>query len=100
MSVSSTRPGRATGPIRRKDVKELRMLLSDKRIVEEMEHGNIIIEPFDSRQLGTNSYDVRLGPYYFIPNHNMVTVNFTEEEDAAAFWLGPFYAEDGIIRIR
>ncbi|MFL5734459.1 MAG: dCTP deaminase [Chloroflexia bacterium] len=76
------------------------MLLSDKRITEEIEHGNIIIEPFDARQLGTNSYDVRLGPYYFIPNHNMVTVNFTDEEDAGAFWLGPYYAEDGYIRIR
>jgi dCTP deaminase len=76
------------------------MLLSDKRIMEEIERGNIIIEPFDPRQLGTNSYDVRLGPYYFIPNHNMVTVNFTEEADAGAFWLGPYYAEDGYIRIR
>ena len=43
------------------------MLLSDKRIREEMENGNIIIEPFESRQLGTNSYDVRLGPYYYVP---------------------------------
>src|SRR6478672_11812753 len=76
------------------------MLLSDKRIIEEMEEGNIIIEPFEERQLGTNSYDVRLGPYYFIPNHNMVKVNFTDEDDASAFWLGPYYAEDGIIAIR
>jgi dCTP deaminase len=30
----------------------------------------------------------------------MVTVNFTEQEDAGNFWLGPFYAEDGVIRIR
>src|SRR6266536_3338894 len=76
------------------------MLLSDKRIMEEMEQGNIIVEPFEPRQLGTNSYDVRLGPYYFIPSHNMVTVNFTDEEDATTFWLGPYYAEDGMIRIR
>lgn len=76
------------------------MLLSDKRITEEIEKGNIIIEPFEPRQLGTNSYDVRLGAYYFIPNHNMVTVNFTDEEDAESFWLGPHYAEDGFIRIR
>jgi dCTP deaminase len=76
------------------------MLLSDKKILEEIERENIVIEPFEPRQLGTNSYDVRLGPYYFIPNHNMVTVNFTEEEDANSFWLGPYYAEDGIIRIR
>src|SRR4051812_12048937 len=70
------------------------MLLSDKRISEEMERGNIIIEPFEPRQLGTNSYDVRLGAYYFIPNHNMVTVNFTDEKDASDFWLGPYFAED------
>lgn len=76
------------------------MLLSDKRISEGMEQGNIVIEPFDPRQLGTNSYDVRLGSYYFIPNHNMVTVNFTEEEDARSFWQGPYFAEDGVIRIR
>ncbi|MDQ6695246.1 MAG: dCTP deaminase [Chloroflexota bacterium] len=76
------------------------MLLSDKRISEEIEHGNIIIEPFEQRQLGTNSYDVRLGTYYFTPNHNMVEVNFTDEHDAQEFWLGPFYADDGVIRIR
>jgi dCTP deaminase len=76
------------------------MLLSDKRIMEEIAQGNIIIEPFEERQLGTNSYDVRLGPYFFIPNHNMVSVNFTDEDDASAFWLGPYYAEDGVIRIR
>lgn len=76
------------------------MLMSDKRIMEAMERGDVIIEPFEPRQLGTNSYDVRLGTYYYIPNHNMVSVNFTDEEDATKFWLGPYYAEDGIINIR
>lgn len=76
------------------------MLLSDKRIIDEMQKGNIIIEPFDPRQLGTNSYDVRLGPNYYIPNHNVVSVNFTDETDSAGFWLGPYRADDGLIRIR
>jgi dCTP deaminase len=39
------------------------MILSDKRILEEIEKGNIIIEPFDRKCLGTNSYDVHLGKY-------------------------------------
>lgn len=39
------------------------MILSDKRILEEIEKGNIVIEPFDQRYLGTNSYDVHLGKY-------------------------------------
>lgn len=39
------------------------MILSDKRILEEIEVGNIIIEPFKPACLGTNSYDVHLGKY-------------------------------------
>ena len=39
------------------------MILSDKIILEEIENGNIIIEPFQKDCLGTNSYDVHLGKY-------------------------------------
>lgn len=39
------------------------MILSDKRILEEIENGNILIEPFKKECLGTNSYDVHLGRY-------------------------------------
>src|SRR5690606_39548849 len=39
------------------------MILSDKRILEEIEKGNIVIEPFDRSNLGTNSNDVHLGKY-------------------------------------
>ena len=37
------------------------MILSDKRILEEMEKGTIKITPYDRTALGSNSYDVRLG---------------------------------------
>lgn len=37
------------------------MILSDKRILEEIEKGSIVIEPYDRQYLGTNSYDVHLG---------------------------------------
>lgn len=39
------------------------MILSDKLILQEIEKGTIIIEPFDPECLGTNSYDVHLGKY-------------------------------------
>ncbi|MBX6381315.1 MAG: dCTP deaminase, partial [Thermoflavifilum aggregans] len=39
------------------------MILSDKRILEEIEKGNIVIEPFHREYLGSNSYDVHLGKY-------------------------------------
>lgn len=37
------------------------MILTDKRILEEIEKGSIVIEPFNREHLGTNSYDVHLG---------------------------------------
>lgn len=39
------------------------MILSDKKILEEIEKGGILIEPFRKDCLGTNSYDVHLGKY-------------------------------------
>lgn len=39
------------------------MILSDKRILEEIEKGTILIEPFRRNCLGTNSYDVHLGKW-------------------------------------
>lgn len=39
------------------------MILSDKRILEEIEKGNIVIEPYNRSCLGTNSYDVHLGKH-------------------------------------
>jgi dCTP deaminase len=37
------------------------MILSDKRILEEIEKGTIVIHPYNRDQLGSNSYDVHLG---------------------------------------
>src|ERR1700676_1983536 len=37
------------------------MILSDKRIMEEMSKGTIKIQPYDRACLGSNSYDVHLG---------------------------------------
>ncbi len=36
------------------------MILTDTRILEEIEKGSIVIEPFDKKYLGSNSYDVHL----------------------------------------
>lgn len=75
------------------------MLLSDRRIRQAMEAGDIVIEPFEPHQLGTNSYDVRLGEWYFEPNRNMQTVSFLSEEQTKKFWGEPIRA-DGIIAVR
>jgi dCTP deaminase len=37
------------------------MILTDKKILEAIERGEIVVEPFRRECLGTNSYDVHLG---------------------------------------
>jgi dCTP deaminase len=39
------------------------MILSDTKILEEVRRGRIVIRPFRPNCLGSNSYDVHLGPY-------------------------------------
>lgn len=39
------------------------MILSDKKILSDIEKGDIVIQPFRRDCLGTNSYDVHLGKY-------------------------------------
>jgi dCTP deaminase len=39
------------------------MILSDKKIRDALKSGQIVIRPFRPDCLGTNSYDVHLGPY-------------------------------------
>lgn len=42
------------------------MILSDKKILEAIDSGEIVIEPFDRGCLGTNSYDVHLSRHLAI----------------------------------
>ena len=39
------------------------MILTDVQIIDSIEKGEIVIEPFKRESLGTNSYDVHLGKY-------------------------------------
>lgn len=39
------------------------MILSDQKILEGIDNGEIVIEPFKKECLGTNSYDVHLGKW-------------------------------------
>ena len=39
------------------------MILTDVQILESIENGEIVIEPYSRKSLGTNSYDVHLGKF-------------------------------------
>jgi dCTP deaminase len=75
------------------------MLLSDKRILEELNNGNIVIDPFDIRQLGTNSYDCRLGEWYFCQGETQGQDVHLFGEDLRAVWGEPRKAVKGEIPV-
>ena len=62
-------------------------MLSDKEILYEMQQKNIVITPFDKRQLGTNSYDVRLGEFIARRgNSNQKSMDVFNENDIKMYW--------------
>lgn len=65
-------------------------VLVDWEIEEHMRLGNIVIDPFDLRQLKSGSYDIRLGEYYYTeqPNFNLQVVNPWCQESLESMW-GP-----------
>jgi dCTP deaminase len=65
------------------------MALSDKRILEEMKRGYILIEPFNQKNLATSSYDVTLGEYYFReqkPNYFLNHYNIYNKKHTDYVW--------------
>lgn len=65
------------------------MALSDRRIIEEMKKGDIIISPFTKEQLSTSSYDVTLGEYFFReqpPKYNHSLYNIWSEDHTRHVW--------------
>lgn len=69
------------------------MALSDRRILEEMERGDIVIHPFNREQLATSSYDVTLGEYFFRETQtNRPVYNIWDEKDTEEVWGQPMTA--------
>lgn len=65
------------------------MALSDKKILEEMKKGGVVITPFDRGQLATSSYDVTLGEWFFReqpPNANHSLYNIWDREHMEHVW--------------
>jgi len=67
-------------------------MLSDKRILEQLEEGNIIISPFNEGNLGTNSYDCTLGNLFYKEQSAVKDVFMDDPGDLCAFWGCPLKA--------
>jgi len=74
------------------------MILCDTEILEEIEKGTIVIQPFDPKSMGTNSYDLHLGKTLAtyvdevldMKKHNKVTY-FEIPEEGYVLTPGMFY---------
>jgi dCTP deaminase len=65
------------------------MALSNKRIIEEKDKGNIIIDPFVPENLATSSYDVTLGEWFFAeqpPKHFQTIYNIYDKRHTDRVW--------------
>jgi dCTP deaminase len=67
------------------------MILADSRILEEIEKGTIVIEPFRKECMGSNSYDVHLGKYLAV--YNDVTLDARKHNQISHFEI----PEDGYV---
>lgn len=75
------------------------MALSDRRIVEEMAEGAIVISPFNEKNLSTSSYDVTLGEWFYRPvpltqvhtmpgsNSPALVFNIYNQEQTEHYWV-------------
>jgi dCTP deaminase len=57
------------------------MILTDTRILAEMEKGTIVITPFDRTFLGSNSYDVHLAPHLAVYRNDILDAKTHNEID-------------------
>jgi dCTP deaminase len=65
------------------------MALSDRKILDAMREGSIVIEPFTRQNLATSSYDVTLGEYFFTeqhPGHFENVFNIYDKEHIDRVW--------------
>jgi dCTP deaminase len=70
------------------------MILSDRQIKQAIEHGDIVIDPFDPKALGTNSYDVHLGDVLLTYEPQLLEDLFSHAPDSQTRRLGQMHGLD------
>jgi dCTP deaminase len=68
-------------------------VLSDREIINEKNKGNIVIIPYNQKNVGNCSYDVTLGPWYYKGNKNMKMFLPWDESNVEEYWGTPLYAK-------
>ena len=69
--------------------RKYRAMLGSKQIDKELKRDNIIIDPFNPKQLGPNSYDITLGHWFILPKQHNSLVSLEEPESIDMIWQIP-----------
>ncbi len=73
------------------------MALSNKSILEAMDTNDVVIDPFNRENLGTSSYDVTLGEWYYRETRQPFKVyNIWSEKQTRKVWGAPRKAEHAV----
>jgi dCTP deaminase len=68
-------------------------VLSDLEIIKEKDMKNIIIHPFESKNLSNSSYDVTLGPWYYRASKDSNQLLLPWKQDSVeSYWGSPCFA--------
>ncbi len=73
------------------------MILTDKKILEEIDRGNILIEPFRRECLGTNSYDVHLGRFLAVYRNHVIDAKADNQIDEIVIGKEGFVLQPGTL---
>ena len=75
-------------------------MLSDSEVKGQMEEGNILIDPYFNSQLNSNSYDVRLGEWFFRQKQYYAgrpTIRYGTADAMKLMWDEPIQANELIV---
>jgi dCTP deaminase len=74
-------------------------MLSDVEVMRAMKCGDVVISPFDRRQLGPNSYDVRLGRWFYREQEPRSGNTYDPRvcDQTAVVWGIPLFSIDKIV---
>ncbi len=73
------------------------MIFSDKKILESLEEGQIVIEPYRKECLGTNSYDVHLSKFLAVYKDEVLDAKKHNQIEEIHIEEGGFVLQPGIL---
>lgn len=66
-------------------------MLGSKEIIKQREKGNIVIEPYNDKQVNPNSYDITLGNWFILPKESHIPIALDLASSVDLIWHEPVW---------